>query len=678
MTTCRAWAFVLTLFIVPNAGADPVDLHKILARAVKQDVSLEMVKTVAERADATTISRDERATGATVKQAIERACGSVQDGYVSELEKANGISDIDLEMRLDAPGAPDKLPACLYVYDAASSKTPIDIVVQENDNAATLYERMTGKKPDDKQLTDFFGRPLEELAKLHRGDVLRPSYITQPVLLTVSGADAANLASQLSGDIKAATSVKTAIASPGKFVVPIEASEARFASHLDFRCALASAAMNGEDVERALTYSRNHPRAQRREVDVMVVDNGFLGADPNHGMFVNSAFDPDFFAVGTEGEIAKSYTLESKHPAITEKGAESRPGVYGHGTHVAGLILGGPDFPKSGATKKDKSDVLAQSVRLTVLNVADANHTPFNGAQLVLGQQIDANRPWIVNMSLAYDGAGSNTSANDVRAAFLTLVQTRPQALFVVAAGNDGGDVEIRRVYPAILGGRSAANVVTVAALDGNGRIARFSNRGDKVDIAAPGCMIESWTDMKELTSLSGTSQSAPQVTFVSSLLGHLMQNATPLDLKARLIASGDTLAPQDLEATAFGVRVNPAIAMYVFDDYVQSTSGKAMLGEVVRVEGLECPPRSGDHDPQRADDLWSIKRTEAGLLLFAGKENDTLKPPCRAIVNAGAKVVLRPTHELTPTGYDRLQDAAEIPIPMRDVTNVVFASKLR
>lgn len=667
------WIVAFALCLATDASARPSDLPKILARAMNHIVSPHMVKAIAESADARTISPGEKATGATIRDVIERVCGSVQDGYLAELEKANGITGVDLETRLDAPNAPEKFPACLYVYDAAGSGNRIEIVVQENDNAAVLFERLTGKKPDDRQLAEYFGIPLEKLKRLHRGDVLRPKYITQPVLFTISGPDAADLALQLANDIEAAKGVGTVAASKGRVIIPIEA---RLASNKDLKCMQASAPLDGASIERALRHSRVHPRARATEVDVMVVDNGFMGADPNQGMFAGSAFDARFFREDPNGTIAKAYDLVHMRLPITERGNAQDPAIYGHGTHVAGLVLGGPYFP---AFAEEKSLLLAQSLLLTVLNVADATNVPFDGAPKAISDEIDGNKPWIVNMSLAYDGTGSNPSADGVRSSFPTLVKTRPLSLFVVAAGNDGGDAEIRHVYPAILGGAAAANVVTVAALDGNGRIASFSNRGDQVDIAAPGCMIESWTDnTKTLTKLSGTSQSAPQVTFASSMVRHLLKNATPLDLKARLIASGDLLAPEDRDATAFGVMVNPAIALYLFDDYVQKIGQSPVLGRVSRVDGLQCPPKSGEADRQSAESLWSIKRTGASLFLFTGKHRDALKPPCKAIVATDAQVVMRPTHRLTPTGAVPWQGPIEISIPMRDVANVVFASKDR
>lgn len=680
MKVFPALTLVLTLCVAANASAaltdsrEIMDLREIRARAVQNNVTPDMVRAIAENADAREVLPDERAAGASIKQIINRICGSVQDGYIAELEKANGLSGIDVDMPIDDPSAPTKFPACLYVYDVATTGKSIEIVVQDGDNAAVLFERLTGKKPNDKQLAEYFGMPLDKLENLHRGDILRPKFITQPVIFTISGPNSANLALQLASDVEAANGVETVDsthANNGRLIVPIEA---QLASNISLRCMQASAALDGPEINRALQHSklRNRPTI---EVDVMIVDNGFMGADRENG-FENSPFDERFFQGAPNGQIAKAYDLIYTRLPITTRGTVQDPAIYGHGTHVAGLILGGPDFPLRG---ESKWPVLTQTLRLTVLNVADATNMPFDGAPKAISDEIAETTPWIVNMSLAYSGVGSDPRADGVRTTFPTLVQTRPLSLFVVAAGNDSSDVEIKRIYPAILGGETVANVVTVAALDGNGRLASFSNRGAKVDIAAPGCMIESWTDnTSSLTRLSGTSQSAPLVTFVSSMVRHLLQRAKPFDVKARLIASGDLLASEDFGATAFGVKLNPAIAMYVFDDYVQVLGQTSLLGKVVRIEGFDCPPKFGEADPQAAGTLWSIKRSDARLFLFGGKDNDTLKSPCNAIVTSNAKIVMRPKHKLTPTGPEEWRGPIEITIPAQNIANVVFASKER
>ena len=58
----------------------------------------------------------------------------------------------------------------------------------------------------------------------------------------------------------------------------------------------------------------------------------------------------------------------------------------------------------------------------------------------------------------------------------------------MVAAGNNGKDVEATPFYPCAY---AAANVLCVAATDANDALASFSNTGPvSVDLAAPGAQI--------------------------------------------------------------------------------------------------------------------------------------------------------------------------------------------
>ncbi len=84
----------------------------------------------------------------------------------------------------------------------------------------------------------------------------------------------------------------------------------------------------------------------------------------------------------------------------------------------------------------------------------------------------------------------------------------RPRHLFVVAAGNNGKDVEATPFYPCAY---AAANIVCVAATDANDALASFSNTGPvSVDLAAPGAQILSTVPGGGHALYSGTSMATP------------------------------------------------------------------------------------------------------------------------------------------------------------------------
>jgi hypothetical protein len=66
----------------------------------------------------------------------------------------------------------------------------------------------------------------------------------------------------------------------------------------------------------------------------------------------------------------------------------------------------------------------------------------------------------------------------------------------------------------------SRDRILVVASHDADGRLSDFSNYGEPVSIAAPGCQIKSWTDGDgDAVAWSGTSMAAANVTFAAALL---------------------------------------------------------------------------------------------------------------------------------------------------------------
>ena len=254
-------------------------------------------------------------------------------------------------------------------------------------------------------------------------------------------------------------------------------------------------------------------------------------------------------------------------------------------------MLGGPYF----ATYRDKQKE-PWSI-LTIINIAKGQQTLLKGSQTVLQSLLNIDgAKRIVNLSIAHDGL----AAPDILSAYDRLFRNGLQNLFVVSAGNFSKDVSDNSIYPAAFGGFPADNVISVAALDGEGRLAPFSNYSSTaVNMAAPGCEIESWiANTAQLTLLSGTSQAAPLVTFAASLLRSLAAESEPRALKFRLVVSGDMLDEiEDQERIAYRVRLNIPKALYWFHDYIRLSGAESgeYLGEVRAV----LQKRSSERKPE-------------------------------------------------------------------------------
>jgi oryzin len=104
--------------------------------------------------------------------------------------------------------------------------------------------------------------------------------------------------------------------------------------------------------------------------------------------------------------------------------------------------------------------------------------------------------------------------------------------LTVVAAGNDAENAS--NTSPA-----SAANAVTVGALDSDWSQAYYSNYGSVLDIYAPGTnVLSAWIGSNTATNtISGTSMATPHVTGLALYLIALEGLSTPAAVIARIKA---------------------------------------------------------------------------------------------------------------------------------------------
>jgi subtilisin family serine protease len=175
----------------------------------------------------------------------------------------------------------------------------------------------------------------------------------------------------------------------------------------------------------------------------------------------------------------------------------------GHGTQVAGII---------GATGDNGVGVAGVAWRVSLMAckfmaadgqgyisdfIAALGYAAAHGAKV-------ANNSW----------AGAAYSA-----ALSAAIDQARQAgvVFVAAAGNYGRNTDTAPTYPADF---KPDNIITVAAIDRNGRLASFSDYGPhSVDVGAPGVDILSPLAGGGCGLISGTSAAAPFVSGVAALV---------------------------------------------------------------------------------------------------------------------------------------------------------------
>ena len=193
---------------------------------------------------------------------------------------------------------------------------------------------------------------------------------------------------------------------------------------------------------------------------------------------------------------------------------------YGHGTHVTGI---------AGALTNNGKGVAGGCFECGLLIAKVMGPIGFTtDSRIVKGINWSVNHGAdVVNLSLGGSGDSS----------VLTTAVNRANshgAVVVAAAGNEGTNVPR---YPA-----AYSKVIAVSATTADGRLARFSSRGDWVDLAAPGTDILSTRMSGGYKRMSGTSMSAP---FVSGLAGLLASRGMSADsIRQRMQTTAKDLGP--------------------------------------------------------------------------------------------------------------------------------------
>jgi len=191
-------------------------------------------------------------------------------------------------------------------------------------------------------------------------------------------------------------------------------------------------------------------------------------------------------------------------------------GAPGHGTHVSGIVVEHCNTCAVVPLKIfGKEDLSIGSLSAAI------EYTHLRGYKLV-------NMSLGIDTKYIKDGSDQEKFLKNV----IEKMKKYKDILFVVAAGNDGSFLSEAnsKFYPAML---KLPNLITVGAVDDNGKLASFSNYDPYfVDLYAPGVEINStWID-GDYKNLSGTSMSAPMVTGIVGSLWNLNQGMTATQIK--------------------------------------------------------------------------------------------------------------------------------------------------
>jgi subtilisin family serine protease len=244
--------------------------------------------------------------------------------------------------------------------------------------------------------------------------------------------------------------------------------------------------------------------------------------------------------------------------------------VYGHGTHVAGIITG------NGAASGGEIVGVAPDAKIMNGKVLD-DFGFGSDSQIIAGMEWAASEGAdVINMSLGLPGG--YTDGTDPMALAVDELSTSHDVLFVIAAGNEGG-------YGTITTPGSAALALTVSAVNGTDEPTGFTSRGPrsdggaKPDIAAPGEDVLApwvgWPDAPEpYLSASGTSMAAPHVAGVAALVAQVRPELGSQQLKAVLVGSAE-----DVGASVLDVGSGRVFAPLALDQQVYTSPSALGFG---------------------------------------------------------------------------------------------------
>ncbi len=213
-----------------------------------------------------------------------------------------------------------------------------------------------------------------------------------------------------------------------------------------------------------------------------------------------------------------------------------------HGTHVAGTIA---------ANQNGQGIVgMAPNVKVMALKFLGPNGGYTSDAVRAIEY---AKNKGVKISNNSWGGGGYSQALKDAIEA--------SGSLFVAAAGNSGVDTDSSPSYP---GAYDSPNILSIAAIDNQGKLASFSNYGSiSVDISAPGVSILSTLPGGTYGWMSGTSMAAPHATGAAALVASLSPGvlADPTGLKALLMDTGKT-APLTTGKTATGRMIDARAAL--------------------------------------------------------------------------------------------------------------------
>lgn len=256
-----------------------------------------------------------------------------------------------------------------------------------------------------------------------------------------------------------------------------------------------------------------------RKIKIAVIDTGvdYNHEDLKENIMINEA---ELNGVAGVDDDGNGYVDDVYGMDFANNDSDPMDG-HGHGTHCAGVI--GASHNSIGVR-----GVMANVEILPIQFLAANGSGSLEGAVKAINYAVSRG----VNiMSNSWGGGGESQALEEA----IKLAEDAG-ILFVAAAGNSNANNDVKPSVPATI---ALDNILSVGAMDGKGKKAKFSNYGAKsVHVFAPGVDIYSTVQGNKYKKMSGTSMACP---FVSGVAGLIWANEPSLsvhDLKKKIMST--------------------------------------------------------------------------------------------------------------------------------------------
>ena len=298
----------------------------------------------------------------------------------------------------------------------------------------------------------------------------------------------------------------------------------------------------GADISATLAWART---TGSEDLVVAVLDSG---VDYTHEDLVSNMWvRPSDMAPYTDTELG---TVDDLNGYNAINGNSDPMDDNGHGTHCAGII---------GAEGENDLGIAGVNWNVRIMPLKFMNSGGFGttkDAIEAINYVIDRKKAG-VNVRIISASWGSTQKSRALEDVIRKAYEN--DILFVAAAGNATTDNDRRPHFPSSY---DVPNVISVAALDRNDQLAKFSNYGVKsVAVAAPGVEILSTWLGNQYEEKSGTSMATPVIAGVAALILAENPRMSVDDLRKKILDSSDPIIALKGK-TVTGGRINAAKAL--------------------------------------------------------------------------------------------------------------------